>query len=325
MTELPGSGWIVEHGIGEKRALRVEGDRVLAARLFWPGEPFAGQMTFAKLVSRHSGAKRGIARTEDGLELQLDRLPKDAAEGSLVPVVVTRASIAERGRFKMAQGRLVQSGDEAAQKDHDVFLLGDTVRQFPPGLWESVWDDAWSGEIEFDGGSLLFSVTPAMLLIDVDGRGSPRELALAAVPAIASALRRFDIGGSIGIDFPTIADKAGRRAVDDALGEALAGWAHERTAMNGFGFVQIVARLTGPSLLHRMATSRIGAAARMALRRAERVGEPGALKLRVHPAVEAKLKPQWLVELTRRTGRQVRVETDASLAIGAGFAQAVSP
>ena len=37
--------------------------------------------------------------------------------------------------------------------------------------------------------------------------------------------------------------------------------------MNGFGFVQLVARLNGPSLLHRFAISRLGMAARMALRR----------------------------------------------------------
>ena len=94
--------------------------------------------------------------------------------------------------------------------------------------------------------------------------------------------------------------------------------------MNGFGFVQLVARLEGPSLLHRMATSRVGAAARMALRRAERVEGAGITLLTVHPALKAKLKPEWLEELEKRTGRQVRIETDPGLAIEAAAAQIIS-
>ena len=35
-----------------------------------------------------------------------------------------------------------------------------------------------------------------------------RALALAAVPALASAIRRMDLAGSITIDFPTLSDKA---------------------------------------------------------------------------------------------------------------------
>jgi hypothetical protein len=94
--------------------------------------------------------------------------------------------------------------------------------------------------------------------------------------------------------------------------------------MNGFGFVHIVARLDGPSLLHRFATARIGAAARMALRRAELVEGPGATLLTVHPAVKAKLKPEWLAQLERRTARRVRIEIDPGLAIEAATAQIVA-
>lgn len=321
MPDSQGAEWLVEHGIGEDRALLVEGDEVLAAKLRWPGELHAGAVVPATLAHKAANAKRGTALDEAGREILIDRIAPQVTEGSAIFVEITRAAIAERGRFKRAHGRVVAG-------DHQVtsggpFSDGKPVRSFPAGLWEEVWDAAWEGEVASSGGSLLISVTPAMTLIDIDGDGTPRELALAAIPSLARSLRQFDLGGSIGIDFPTIPDKAGRKAVDEALGAALDGWPHERTAMNGFGFVQLVARLEGPSLLHRMATSRVGMAARMALRRAEMVSEPGAILLTVHPALKAKLKPEWLEELARRTGREVRIATDPGLALNGAFAQAV--
>ena len=60
------------------------------------------------------------------------------------------------------------------------------------------------------------------------------------------------------------------------------------------------------------------------LRRAERVAGQGAILLTVHPAINTRLKQDWLAELAKRTGREVRVESDPGLALEAGFAQAVT-
>ena len=63
---------------------------------------------------------------------------------------------------------------------------------------------------------------------------------------------------------------------------------------------------------------------RHALRVAERAEGHGSLtELRVHPALKAKIKPEWLEELARRTGREVRIETDPGLALEAPSAQIV--
>jgi hypothetical protein len=158
---------------------------------------------------------------------------------------------------------------------------------------------------------------------DIVGTGYPLELALAAVDPLAKALRMFDIGGVVGVDFPTLQGKVGRKAVDAALAEALADWPHERTAMNGFGFVQIISRLERPSLIHRTSHSRTGLLAHQLLRKAERVEDAGAVQLTCHPALRAKLKAEWLDELVKRTGREVRIEIDPGRALEGGFAQAV--
>lgn len=315
-------GWLVERGIGETRALLIESGEVRAAKLAWPGELRAGEMHPAKLIEKAAGSRRGTALLDNGIEVLVDHLPPEATEGATISVQITRASVAERGRLKRAQARCVPEADLNNDCAQDTLSLGDHVRRLPSGLWEEVWHAASSGEIEFAGGTLLISVTPAMTVFDIDGTGSPRELALAAIPAIVQALRWFDIGGNIGIDFPTLAAKADRRAVDEALATALADWPHERTAMNGFGFVQIVARLEGPSLLHRFATSRTGMCARYAMRCAELAEGIGpVLLLTVHPAIKAKLKPEWLDELARRTGKQLRIETDPAIALEAPHAQ----
>ncbi|MGN3975087.1 ribonuclease [Tsuneonella sp. SYSU-LHT278] len=313
--------WLVERGIGEDRALLVREDRVVATNVRWPGDLRAGDIVEATLVKRTAGSPRGLAMTPAGEAILVDRLPRPASEGATISVAITRSAMAERGRFKRAQGRW--SDGAPGNAIPDVIEAGKPVRRFAPGLWEDVWNAAWDAEVAFSGGSLLFAVTPGMTVIDIDGDLPPRDLALAAVPAIGDALRRFAVGGSIGIDFPTLQAKADRQAVDRALERSLGDWPHERTAMNGFGFIQIVARSTGPSLIQRLAHHRAPAAARMLLRRAEGLEGAGTILLTAHSAVLAALRPEWLAELSRRTGRAVRIEADHTLALDGGHAQIV--
>ena len=323
--------WLYEAGIGEERAIRVESGRIVAARVCW-GEPVrAGLVAEAMLVAKPRGARRGLARLDEGSEVLVDALPPSANEGDTLRLRIVRPALAEQGRTKRALARhepdsqprpapsLLQQLREWDGPVREVRIAGP---EFAEHGWDEVVAEALTGEIAFAGCMLTVSPTPAMTLIDVDGALPASQLALAAVPAIAAALRRLDLGGSIGVDFPTLADKADRQAVDRALGEKLAEWRGERTAMNGFGFVQLVSRLERPSLVARYAR-RSEAGARILLRRAERIVEPGALELLANPATRRAVLPEWEAELARRTGRPIRWREDATLALTAGFAQAV--
>jgi len=323
--------WLVEEGVAEERALLIDRGEALAARLHWPGALVPGQVEDAVLISRAAGSSRGTARFANGEEALVDKLPRDAAEGARMRLEIVREAVREPRRTKLAQARpttaAARPAPSLAERLREDGHSPRVVRAFPAGLWEDAWSPAWEGMIPFSGGSLHFAPTAAMTLIDIDGALPPAELARAAIAPIARAIELFDLGGPIGIDFPTVPDKAGRKAIDAELASALSGWQHESTAMNGFGFVQLVARLRGPSLLHRLSHDRAGAAARMLLRRAERDDlAPGPrLSLVAHPAVLAAIAPEWIEFLSRRTGRQIDLRGDPSLAFDGGFAQAIAP
>ena len=344
--------WLVETGIGEDRAVLVAGPpgaridsdcdapRILAARLCWRERWRAGAVSPARLDHRHAGTRRGAVLLPDGTPALIDALPPGLSSGATLMVRITRPALAETGRFKAVQCR--PAGDAAspaspaaapplaealAETGHPVRRLDVFDRSLDHAGWNDLWAEARLGQIDFPGGSLTISPTPAMTLIDIDGPPPLLPLALAAAPAVAGALARLDIGGSVGIDFPGLDGRGERQAVDQTLGAALDqhGWRGERTGMNGFGLVQLVSRLERPSLIARLAHSPARAAAHALLRQAERVGEPGALLLVAHPAVLAAIDPTMEAELARRSGRTIRREPRAGLAHHAAFAQAISP
>lgn len=313
--------WLLEEGVAEHRAIRLAGDKIVETRVEWPGQLAAGWVIEAKLTARAAGSTRGMALAEGGEEVLVDRLPKAASEGAPLRLAITRAALDGPGRFKRAQGRPSEAA--LARPSLAERLGAKTVRRFPAGDWNASIDEALSGEVAFAGGKLVFAPTPAMTTVDVDGELPPAALALAAAPALARSLRRFDLGGSVAVDFPTLEDKASRRAVDEALAHALADWPHERTAMNGFGLVQIVSRLERPSLLHLARWQRAGLVWRRLLRRAEGLTGAGSIELAVHAALESVVQADHLTELKRRTGRSVGLKARDGLAFDAPHAQLV--
>jgi len=84
----------------------------------------------------------------------------------------------------------------------------------------------------------------------------------------------------------------------------------ERTAVNGFGFLQIVRPRPRPSIPEIVRSDPTAAASRALLRRLEREPPGAPLHHRVSAAVRARLlaHPDWLAELARRTGVTHRLD-----------------
>jgi hypothetical protein len=159
-----------------------------------------------------------------------------------------------------------------------------------------------------------------MTMIDVDGWLAPAQLAQVAAWAAARAIRRLDISGSIGIDFPTLGAKQARREVDQVLDEFLTK-PSERTAINGFGFVQVVRPRSRASLVE-LARDRAPFEARALLRRVA-AEHPGPKRIVAHPAVIAVLdkQPLWLDALARQLGGAVGLRADAGVPMSGGYAE----
>ena len=324
--------WLYEEGIGEARAILVEQGRIVEARVERQGGIRAGLVAEAKLVKQLVAGKRGIAQLEDRSELLLSPLPKGIAEGASLMIEVRRAAISEQTRFKLPLAKpapdksptLAPTLLEVIEAEHIPVCqcFAHEEDHFAQAGWYEVIEEARSGQVEFTGGSLIISITPAMALIDVDGDLPPLPLALTSAQAAALAIRRLDLQGSIGIDFPGLGSKADRQAVAETFDTAMTG-DFERTAVNGFGFLQLVKRRSGPSLPEILQGSLMRGHVLELLRRAERDRGTGALQLVGHPAIVKKLEkhPGWIEELGRRTGRAVSLRADPKLAIGGAYAE----
>lgn len=333
-----GGYWLAERGIGEIRALRIEGGRAVELRLEREEELQPDSVLDARVVKILSGhPRRAIvelsgAGASDGQAI-LSPLPADITEGARMMVRVTRQGIQEQGRKKLPLVTAHSDDRAGAAKDllERLRADGEDVRLCEPhqdGLlaqngWYEIMEAAASRRYDFLGGSLDIGITSGMTVLDVDGDLEPFPLALAAAEAATQAIRLFGIGGSVGIDFPTLAERDRRaevlRRFDDHMVPPC-----ERTAINGFGFMQVVLRRTGPSLPERLAFDPVGSAALDLLRRAERVRQPGRLVLTAHPSVLAFIRARqgWITELQNRTGRETRMSDGNALAIRAVAAQA---
>ncbi len=288
---------LVEAAPGATRALVLDSDTVVEAYIARADDPLpVGLIAPARLADRRQGVV-----VLAGAEAQLAPVPADWPEGQTRLVEVLRPARPDGVRDKQAR---VMAHDGPARPAPDLATrlatAGHAVTPVPahgPDVladsgWDAVVEEALSGRVEFPGGRLLVAPTPAMLVIDVDGTGDLARLAEAAARAVAALIRRHGIGGPVVVDFPSLGGRAPRAVVDAILAETLPP-PFEKTAMNGFGLVQIIRPRRQLSLLENVRQP--GFAALELLRRAQRLVGPVQIEaqtsvidwLAAHPALIA--------------------------------------
>ena len=122
-----------------------------------------------------------------------------------------------------------------------------------------------------------------------------------------------------GIDLPTMNNKDERMIAAAQIDKYLP-LPFERTAVNGFGFVQIIRRRERANLMELLREDPVLTAALALLRRAEQHGTGGAATITAAPAIIDLLhkRADWIEQLARRRGGEVTLRADSALSLAAG-------
>ena len=320
--------WLYEEGIGENRAILVEDDAILEAAIEIPSETRVGAVVTGHIREFLDQWRLVWVHTRSG-DVAIRNPPEGLTKGQLVRVEILREEILEPNNPKSLIGQITddaaRDGPTLAQRIGAYKQLGTGGEDlFEQAGWSDLLEEAISGDIPFDGGELRVSLTPAMTLIDVDGRLPPAQLAVAGARAAAQTIRRHGITGSIGVDLPTTSSRQERHDAAAAF-DAVLPKPFERTAVNGFGFMQIVRKRERESVPEMLRNSPVPSAARALLRRAERTPGVGARLLIASSDVIDLLqsRQEWLEELRKRIGAGVRLQVKTGLSTWSFHVQAV--
>jgi hypothetical protein len=315
--------------LGETRAAIVERGRLVEMHIARDGDGLtAGARVPARLVRRLGD--RAIADL-GGEEAVIEPWPHSGArggvtEGATTIVEVVRAAWREPGRDRLAKARPTPLGAwPAPALGAALVARGHVLRPGWPsevaGQWDDNFEAAELGRVPIDGGSLHFTPTPAFIAVDVDGGG--RGLTAPALTMLARTIRLWGLGGSIVIDLPPSGDKALRTIAAEGFDRVMAmgvmgSLAFERTAINGFGLMQVVRPRPGPSILERAQLERAATAAIALLATAANETRAGAARLVARPDIIRWLeqRPHLVEALARRAGRRVDLKADPMAGTG---------
>lgn len=344
---------------GEVRAGLLEDGKLVELRIFRPqASSLLPTTIYTARIKQRLGGGKAIVDLGSLIEAQLENAP-DKPEGHLLAVELVRSAIPEPGRWKLplvrtapdvlAQStvglhpeqeprkwfvaRMLESVDEvvcananvARDLRSDIADEGLRISIDPERIeqadLDSLVESAVSGEFAIDGGVVSIERTRAMTMIDIDGSGDPVALNLAAAREIPRLLRLLDIGGQVGIDFLAMPDRAARQNLDSALATACVHLGpHERTAANGFGFVQIIRPRSGASVLEILCGITPGrlsveSKAVALLRAATRSHGHGKRCMVSSPAVIERLQawPSEIEKLRKTLGREIELVPDSSV------------
>ena len=244
---------------GERRAALVEDGQIveiyIQRDLHWTlGATGTGR------IERKTPAGSYVA-TDEGTEI-LIRGKANAAEGARVTFEITREAIAEPGRIKPAEGRVLEAMPEASRDKDGMWddrlsaLKQDTIRN---QAFDDAFDAAIAGASHIGDVTVSFQRTKAGLVFDIDGIGDPLVINRMAANEVARLLRLYQIGAMVMIDFVAIDSKARRLDIAETFDAAAASDLRpfERSAVNGYGLMQVVRARPRPSVLDHLFGTRI--------------------------------------------------------------------
>lgn len=236
---------------GERRAALVENGKIAEIHLQRDLRPILGLQATGRLDRKTPAG--GYIIDGSGREL-LIRKSVGSSEGAYLSYEIIREEIAEPGRLKPAEAKQVES--PAAKADPDqlwsrrLAMLA-AEAQPEPKILDDLYDVALAGHSVAGNAIVHFQRTKAGLVFDIDGTGDAFALNSAAACEIARLLRLFQIGGMVMIDFVAMESKAKRQEVAEQFDAASAADRRpfERSAINGFGLMQVVRSRPRPSVL----------------------------------------------------------------------------
>ncbi len=309
---------------GERRAALVENgvfvEVHIQRELHWAlGEAGLGR------IDRKTPSGAYIV-TDDKDEV-LVRRSSPQPEGARVAFEITRESICEPGRAKPPEARLIDdlpsvNSDREPLWEAKLCSFGDLPRRNAD--ISAAFDAALVGASHVGDATISFQRTKAGLVFDVDGIGDPMTINLAAAKEIARLLRLYQVGGMTMIDFVAVKSKDHRQAIAAAFDDAAATDSRpfERSAVNGFGLMQIVRARPRPSVLDQLFGTRIAALsdetqALWLLREAGRSSGFGARTIIARNSVANLLASKdwasFLIECERQMGASLVVVADDSI------------
>ena len=200
---------------------------------------------------------------DDGRELLL-RSKTNAPDGARIHFAVTREAISEPGRIKPPEIMLRDSAHDEpligkdALWDARLVSLGQSAINAP--IAEG-FDVAIAGQSQLGDVTISFQRTKAGLLFDIDGVGDAFAINRIAATEIARLLRLYQVGAMVIIDFVSMESKAHRTQIAEAFDAASLADPRpfERTAINGYGMMQVVRARPRPSVLDQLFGTRIAA------------------------------------------------------------------
>jgi ribonuclease G len=307
---------------GEARALLFENGNPVELHIQRSGQVTLGSVCEGRILTK--AAAHDYVRLTGGQEIIVS--PKsNLAEGALIRAEIVREQMCEPGEVKLAVARPCDADliDTADQWQATLGARADRVVDYD-AAFDDHFDLALAGRSNVGGVTLWFERTKAGLVFDVDGQGDPLAINRVAAVEVARLLRLFQVGGAAMIDFVGMDSKAARldvaAAFDAASAADLRGF--ERTAINGYGLMQVIRAHPRPSLLDtlfgiRRVSPSDETMAFMLLREASRSSGAGVRRCVTTPALAALLaQSDWqplIAQASRAAGAPLEIVADASV------------